>query len=518
MNGEFEQINPLIGVLSEPDELRGSLDGPLTRGYSAYEIYLKHGGTMTEEEWLASLKGEPGDPGYTPQKGTDYWTDEDKAEMENDILQSQTVTGMQERINALGENKADKVESATDGNFASLDENGNLQDSGHKHSDYLTQHQSLANYVQKGVIADDYDPSSTYDVGDRVMRNGTMYRCKTAITTAEAWNASHWESANVDGELSQLSGDLNEKADKVSSATSGNFAGLDANGNLTDSGKKASDFLTEAPVTDVQVNGTSVLNAQGVAEIPIANSANKLGLVYTAGSGLTVQSDGKIVVQRATDEEIKIGINANKPIVPTSQNISTFYSLAKAAGDSTQSASSNAVGTYTDEAKVAIQKMLGIYEAPWELIRNGSVNNSTAEDISISVDDNGNTFELTDIRIIFHTPKQDTEASVGSYGRVKFFYSGGNDTQYIGAYTQAAQANARTSYISIEQKGKMIERTEQRNAVNNSETSILGLLYYPLVSNSRWEKVSATRVYTRIEIGSVTGIANFIVYGKRKWQ
>jgi hypothetical protein len=32
------------------------------------------------------------------------------------------------------------------------------------------------------------------------------------------------------------------KADKVSGATEGNFAGLDANGNLVDSGKKASDF------------------------------------------------------------------------------------------------------------------------------------------------------------------------------------------------------------------------------------------------------------------------------------
>lgn len=34
--------------------------------------------------------------------------------------------------------KADKVTSATNGNFASLDSNGNLTDSGHKHSDYLT--------------------------------------------------------------------------------------------------------------------------------------------------------------------------------------------------------------------------------------------------------------------------------------------------------------------------------------------------------------------------------------------
>lgn len=34
----------------------------------------------------------------------------------------------------------------------------------------------------------------------------------------------------------------NTKADKVSGATNGNFAGLDANGNVTDSGKKPSDF------------------------------------------------------------------------------------------------------------------------------------------------------------------------------------------------------------------------------------------------------------------------------------
>lgn len=35
---------------------------------------------------------------------------------------------------------------------------------------------------------------------------------------------------------------LGAKADKVTGATSGNFAGLDANGNLTDSGNKAADF------------------------------------------------------------------------------------------------------------------------------------------------------------------------------------------------------------------------------------------------------------------------------------
>lgn len=38
--------------------------------------------------------------------------------------------------------------------------------------------------------------------------------------------------------------DISGKADKVSNATSGNLAGLDSNGNITDSGSKASDFAT----------------------------------------------------------------------------------------------------------------------------------------------------------------------------------------------------------------------------------------------------------------------------------
>lgn len=73
--------------------------------------------------------------------------------------------------------KADKVASAVSGNFAGLDGNGNLTDSGSKASDFLTQHQ-----------------------------------------------------------------DITGKADKVTGATSGHFAGLDSNGNLTDSGKSSSDF------------------------------------------------------------------------------------------------------------------------------------------------------------------------------------------------------------------------------------------------------------------------------------
>lgn len=50
------------------------------------------------------------------------------------------------------------------------------------------------------------------------------------------------DSGKKPGDFAAASHTHTGKADKVKSATAGNFAGLDANGNLTDSGKKASDF------------------------------------------------------------------------------------------------------------------------------------------------------------------------------------------------------------------------------------------------------------------------------------
>lgn len=59
--------------------------------------------------------------------------------------------------------------------------------------------------------------------------------------------------------------DISGKADKVDGAVAGNFAGLDANGNLVDSGKKAEDFqeagdykTTQDPVSDPTADGTGI--------------------------------------------------------------------------------------------------------------------------------------------------------------------------------------------------------------------------------------------------------------------
>ena len=117
----------------------------------------------------------------------------------------------------------------------------------------------------------------------------------------------------------------------------------------------------DVPVQDVQINGTSILQ-NGVANIPEANISTS-GVVKVGGSSATYGIyllAGTLAVKPAPDIGIKQPDQYDfRPIVPNNQHQSVFYGLAKAAGDTTQSQSSNFVGIYTDEAKAAINNMLG---------------------------------------------------------------------------------------------------------------------------------------------------------------
>ena len=109
-------------------------------------------------------------------------------------------------------------------------------------------------------------------------------------------------------------------------------------------------------VQDVQVNGTSVVQ-DGVANVPVAGD-NVFGVVRLNTAYGLYKGDNYLRTLKASDANVKAGTGQYQPIVPYNQHQSTFYGLAKAAGDSTQSASSNAVGTYTESAKSAISTML----------------------------------------------------------------------------------------------------------------------------------------------------------------
>ena len=88
----------------------------------------------------------------------------------------------------------------------------------------------------------------------------------------------------------------------------------------------------------------------------------KAGIVKAnVNGGLHINpSTGDMQVAGASLPAYKFGTSNSIPVTAISQHIATFYGLAKASGDTTQSKSSNAVGKYTDEAKTKIQNMLGV--------------------------------------------------------------------------------------------------------------------------------------------------------------
>lgn len=61
----------------------------------------------------------------------------------------------------------------------------------------INEHHSVIGYNY-----DAYDDTATYAVGDLCIYNNTLYKCTTAITTAEAWDASHWTATSIADEIS----------------------------------------------------------------------------------------------------------------------------------------------------------------------------------------------------------------------------------------------------------------------------------------------------------------------------
>lgn len=104
---------------------------------------------------------------------------------------------------------------------------------------------------------------------------------------------------------------ISGKADKVASATNGNFAGLDSNGNLTDSGKKAADF--QAKVT---ANGLLKGNGSGTISAAVAGTDYQAPL--TAGTDyqtpLVAGTDYQTPLTAGTDYVVPVsgkGLSSN---------------------------------------------------------------------------------------------------------------------------------------------------------------------------------------------------------------
>ena len=110
-------------------------------------------------------------------------------------------------------------------------------------------------------------------------------------------NGNPTDSGKKPGDFAAASHTHAGKADKVKSATAGHFAGLDANGNLTDSGKKASDFAN-ASHAHAGYAEVKIFSGVSVAASAWANDSTYAAYPYAASitcSGVTASYVPEVV-------------------------------------------------------------------------------------------------------------------------------------------------------------------------------------------------------------------------------
>lgn len=77
--GSITNNSSISGTINSAGDISGALSNPLAKGASAYDIAVANGFVGTETQWLESLQGR------TPQRGVDYWTVEDIAQLKKEF-------------------------------------------------------------------------------------------------------------------------------------------------------------------------------------------------------------------------------------------------------------------------------------------------------------------------------------------------------------------------------------------------------------------------------------------------
>lgn len=152
-------------------------------------------------------------------------------------------------------------------------------------------------------LAPEYDATATYSVGDYVTYNKTLYKCTTAIATAEAFDDTKWTAVKVGGELKSHDArisDLEAGVELEASATNSFDDGIDSyfkkvvstivpvqagSGTPSPTNVRAISGFTECTVTDT--NGTDTNT--------VTISFGSAGTVY---GGYVDLISGKLTVTR----------------------------------------------------------------------------------------------------------------------------------------------------------------------------------------------------------------------------
>lgn len=143
------------------------------------------------------------------------------------------------------------------------------------------------------VLTETFSSKAIQTIWDavKVLQNTTpnvslVNGANNSTLTVNGTTADFYTKSQVDTLLANI--DMSTKADKVSGATAGNFAGLDANGNLTDSGHKHGDYVTALGTNGNNLTWTKNGQTSDIT-VPFATNATTATKIGTATVGSTAK-------------------------------------------------------------------------------------------------------------------------------------------------------------------------------------------------------------------------------------
>lgn len=118
----------------------------------------------------------------------------------------------------------------------------------------------------RAAMAGTYSSSATYSIGDYAWYDGTLYRCTTAILTAETWTAAHWTAAAVVDDVAGLKSAFDSaNGIDLGTMTSGKYINRNDGTEGADSNGLITDFISIIPGMTIHVDGLYMTGLRGLA-------------------------------------------------------------------------------------------------------------------------------------------------------------------------------------------------------------------------------------------------------------
>ena len=215
---------------------------------------------------------------------------------------------------------------------------------------------SIEVWTGEGKTGSQLAASTDYTLGDY----DSFYKTYNSITFVTHNGETVYCTYLTKGDKNSAD-DVNSKADKVASPTAGNFAGLDANGNLTDSNCKASDFATSGHShSNASAEAAGFMSADDKTKLTgIAENANNYthpnhsGDVTSVGDGATTIANDAVTNAKLANMAVntikgRITASTGDPEDLTATQVRTIINVADGAEVNQNAFSTVAVSGQSD--------------------------------------------------------------------------------------------------------------------------------------------------------------------------